>query len=435
MRKNLFKKITAAVLALTMIVGSTGIVSARATNGADVAANGVWSSFSVCTREDGGEWEDALIGLRTDAFPNGQVKGQDYATEGWIVPGSTAKEAQFYLHNTGWDGNYDPNGNLVADNPWGLWASFTGVPVELGRYYTISFQIKSTVKGTVTVKDENGDPVKDENGDEVKKDVTTKHVSFKAYDPVSTGEPGVEFVDITMSGGGEVSLGGMMTLDSANEEWQTVTAVIKIPETKRLYAANVVGFKMAAGAMMVTYPDEIAMTGSIFIKNFTVTAGTQHKVTLTNGSKTFTRYVNDGEKAAYEAIGKKGYTLKGYKTSSGSMYNFNTPVTKDTKLTAVYTKTKGPAKPAVKTLKSTGRKKVKVTLKKKVANAKGYQVKYSYKKNMKGAKTKAFSKTTYTLKGLKSRKMVYVQVRAYTYDSSGNKVYGKYSTKKRAYVK
>ncbi len=40
---------------------------------------------------------------------------------------------------------------------------------------------------------------------------------------------------------------------------------------------------------------------------------------------------------------------------------------------------------------------------KKVKNAAGYQIKYSAKKNMKGAKTKTTTKVKYTIKKLKSR--------------------------------
>ena len=50
---------------------------------------------------------------------------------------------------------------------------------------------------------------------------------------------------------------------------------------------------------------------------------------------------------------------------------------------------------------------------KKVKNAAGYQIKYSAKKNMKGAKTKTTTKVKYTIKKLKSRKFTYVQVRAF----------------------
>lgn len=429
MRKNLFKKITALALSVSMIVGATGIVSAatpHAANGANVAGSGKWSSFSVCTREDGGKWEDALNKVEVyddnGVFLRYQTYLVDYATEGWVAAGANANLCQFYVKNTGWDGEYDPNGNLVGDNPWGLWAAFTGVPVELGRNYTVSFKIKSTLKA----------PAEEEGGE----DITTKHISFKAYDPVSNGEPSVSFTDIS---GAKATTSGTLTLDYSDPKdmetgWETVTATIQIPATKQYYAADVVGFKFACGALLKTYPDEINMSGNIYIKDFKVLAGTQYKVTYTNGSKTSSTYVNAGAKASYVAMGKKNYTQTGFKTSTGAAYNFNSPVTKDLVLTATYKKTAKPARPTIKKITSKKRK-VVVQLKKKVANANGYQIKYSNKKNMKKAKTKTTTKTKYTIKKLKSRKFVYVQVRAYTLDSLGNKVYGKYSKKKRAYVK
>ena len=72
---------------------------------------------------------------------------------------------------------------------------------------------------------------------------------------------------------------------------------------------------------------------------------------------------------------------------------------------------------------------------KKVKNAAGYQIKYSAKKNMKGAKTKTTTKVKYTIKKLKSRKFTYVRVRAFAKDSTGQKVYGKFSAKKKVFIK
>lgn len=430
MRKKLFKKMTAAVLALTMVVGLTGVVSAaHAANGANVAASGKWTSFSVCTREDGGVWEDALKAIVTDEYPNGQTKYVDYATEGYIAAGSTASQFQFYVKNSGWDGEYNPiTGELVTDNPWGMTATLTGIPVEHGRYYTISFAIKSTLKGSKTLKDEAGNALKDEAGDDLTEPVTTKHLLFKAYDPISRGEPSVEF--ISTSG---ASVGGYITVDSATEEWKNVTATIKIPD-KKTFPADQMGIKIALGAFLKTYPDEIAMSGSVYVKDFKITAGTQYLVKYTNGKTTQLQYVNKGGVASMVKLPKAGYTLTGYKTASGAKYNFSSPVNSNLTLTAVYTKTKKPAKPKSVKVKTSGKKKVKVTFKK-VAKANGYEIKYSYKKNMKGAKTKTTKKVNYTIKKLKSKKIVYVKVRAFTYDSAGKKVYGKLSVRKKAYVK
>ena len=85
-------------------------------------------------------------------------------------------------------------------------------------------------------------------------------------------------------------------------------------------------------------------------------------------------------------------------------------------------------------VKSTSKKKAKVTIKR-VKNAYGYQICYSTKKNMSGAKKKVTKKLTKTLTGLKSKKKYYVKVRAFKKDSTGNRVYGKWSAVKAVKIK
>ena len=66
----------------------------------------------------------------------------------------------------------------------------------------------------------------------------------------------------------------------------------------------------------------------------------------------------------------------------------------------------------------------------KINKADGYQIRYSLKSNMMGSsKTKTTTKTKYTLTSLKKKKKYYVQVRAFGYDSSDKKVYGKWRCK------
>ena len=67
----------------------------------------------------------------------------------------------------------------------------------------------------------------------------------------------------------------------------------------------------------------------------------------------------------------------------------------------------------------------------KINKADGYQIRYSLKSNMMGSsKTKTTTKTKYTLTSLKKKKKYYIQLRAFGYDSSDKKVYGKWSAKK-----
>ena len=143
MRREFLKKFAAAVMSLTMVVGMVnGVSAAHAANGANVASNITWDWFSLMpldgeasldekhnghvAGEDGSRqhpycWYHALKHINTEKYPNGQVPGKDFATQGWVVPGSTASTVQFFAANTGWDGEYnDRDGSLVGDNPWGL---------------------------------------------------------------------------------------------------------------------------------------------------------------------------------------------------------------------------------------------------------------------------------------------------------------------------
>ena len=57
------KKMVVSILSLSMVFGLSGSVfgASHAPNGSNVIpGNAKWSSFSICTREDGGSWEDSL---------------------------------------------------------------------------------------------------------------------------------------------------------------------------------------------------------------------------------------------------------------------------------------------------------------------------------------------------------------------------------------
>lgn len=431
------KKIMASLLSLTLVVGMTSSVfAAHAANGANVASGIKWSSFSVCTMEDHVDSEDgskahpwcwyhSLTHLVTDKYPNGQVQGTDFATEGWVVAGANASNFEFFVMNSGWDGEYNPmTGELAGDNPYGLRVLSTGFPVEKGRTYDISFKIKSTLKGTFTEKDEAGNVKKDEEGNEIKKTVTKKHILFKAYNPTAPGEPGVAF---TSASG--CTIGGMIETDSAEGE-KTVTAKILVPKT---YDGTVVALNFACGAFLKTYPDEINMKGRLYFSDVQVKAGAQYAVKYTYGSKSYTEYVNSGDKTSGHNFGIKGKTLTGYKNAStGARFDLSTPVRSNLTLNCIYTATKKPGKAKV-TIKAQ-KKKAKLTFKK-LANVKGYEIKYSDKKNMKKAKTKRTSKKSITIKKLKAGKKTYFQIRAYNIDSAGQRVYSKKVVKKNAFIK
>ncbi len=71
----------------------------------------------------------------------------------------------------------------------------------------------------------------------------------------------------------------------------------------------------------------------------------------------------------------------------------------------------------------------------KVSGAKGYQIRYSTKKDMKSAKKIKSTSTTKTVSKLKKGKTYYVQIRAFKLNTAGNRVYGKWSDVKKIKLK
>jgi len=91
-------------------------------------------------------------------------------------------------------------------------------------------------------------------------------------------------------------------------------------------------------------------------------------------------------------------------------------------------------KAVLSSVKNTGNKKVVIKYKK-VADAKGYEVSYALDRGFKKSlKTKTTNKLSYTVKGLKPGSTYYVRVRAYKLDSTGKKIYGKYSAVKKVKI-
>jgi hypothetical protein len=455
-RKKLFKKITATVLSLTLVMGMANVVSAaHAANGANVASSISWSWFSVLpiggeetldethnghtSNEDGTRqhpycWYHALTHINTDSYPNGQTPGTDFATKGYVASGTTASSAQFFCSNTGWDGQYnDRDGSLVGDNPWGLRFYSSSIPVEKGRSYTLSFKYTSTLKGTNTVyeKNDDGEYVLDENGDKIpvkndkNQNVTEvnykKHIGFNVINPATSS--GLDFT--SYSG---CSADGYFLADAEKEDDQTITVSFTVPTN---YAGTSVSIQFVCGSYLVSYPEELAMSGSLFIKDLKMLAGTQYTVKYTYNNQAYTQYVNAGAAATGHVFPVAGKTFVGYKKGSTN-YNLSTPVNADTNLTVVYTNTKKPAK--VKVKYKAQKKKVKLTLTKN-SNCVGFQIKYGSKKNMKGATTRYTTKKNYTVKKLASGMKTFFQVRGYNVDSAGKKVISNKVNKKTVIVK
>ena len=458
MRKNFLNKMLTAVLSLTMVVSMVGTVSAasHAANGANIAKNAKWNYFSLISKDSRGNldshsghvagengtrqhpycWYHALEHIRTDKYPEGQKEGTDFATEGYIVS-SSASSASFYVKNSGWDGQYNErDGSLVGDNQWGLRLYTEAIPVEKGRNYTLTFTYKSTLTGTKTIyeTDEDGDYVLDSDGnkipkkDENNKDITEpnykKHISVSVVNPANSN--GLDFLSVS-----NCTSDGFIVADS-QEDAKTVTVKFKVPSN---YAGNSVSLQFAMGAFIVSYPDELAMKGYFNVTDMSIKAGTQHKVTYKYGNKTSVKYINDGERTSGYVFPVAGKTFSKY-TSNGKTFSLSTAIKKDTVINCVYTNTAKPAKAKVKFKAQKKKAQLKFT---KIKNCVGYEVKYSAKKNMKGAKTKNCKFTAknkpVTVKKLKSGKKTFFQIRSYNLDSAGKKVYSRKVLKKTVIVK
>ena len=134
---------------------------------------------------------------------------------------------------------------------------------------------------------------------------------------------------------------------------------------------------------------------------------------------------------------RKNYTFEGWYTDAACTTKI-TSISAATKAdVTVYAKWKKVSvkKASIKSVKNNKKKQAKVTIKK-VSGAEGYKIQYSTNKKFKsGVKSVTTKKTTATLKKLKKGKKYYVRVCAYKTDSTGAKVYGKYSAAKQVKIK
>ena len=161
---------------------------------------------------------------------------------------------------------------------------------------------------------------------------------------------------------------------------------------------------------------------------------------------TITYYLNGGKNSLANPSGyygsvtlknptRKGYTFAGWYKDSGYKARVVTFSGGDQTLYAKWTKVKA-GRTSIKKLRQTAKTKLKVSYKK-ISGAKGYQITYSTSKKFSKKTTKTiYSKSTAkTLSKLKKGKKYYVKVRAYKLDSTGERVYGKYSKVKRLKLK
>ena len=152
-----------------------------------------------------------------------------------------------------------------------------------------------------------------------------------------------------------------------------------------------------------------------------------------NASNPSTYY---GKKVTLKNPSRKGYAFAGWYTDAKfkkKITSISSSAKSDYILYAKWTKVKV-AKASLTSAKNSKSKQILLKYKK-VSGAKGYEISYSTDKKFKKAVTKKnTAKTSYTISKLKKGKTYYVRIRAYKVDSTGKKVYGKYSSVKKVKV-
>lgn len=133
---------------------------------------------------------------------------------------------------------------------------------------------------------------------------------------------------------------------------------------------------------------------------------------------------------------RAGYAFKGWYTkATGGTKVSSTKEIKVTKDITYYAQWSKITVPQVKKVscKNVKGKKAKISYGK-VASVKGYEIVYSNNSKLKNAKKNTQTALTYTMEKLTKGKIYYVKVRAYKVDSTGKKIYGKYSKVKKVKI-
>ena len=159
-------------------------------------------------------------------------------------------------------------------------------------------------------------------------------------------------------------------------------------------------------------------------------------IDITDTTFTINTYRTDTEEKIDEtfSIAKVNESDNKNQTDNTQTDNKKQPTTAKKNTTKPAEKAVAPKKAVVKRVKSLGKKKIKITVKKSFKQVSGYEVILSTKKNFKNAKKITTKKNVITVKKLKAGKKYFVKVRAFK--KVGNKkIYGNYSTVKKVIVK
>ncbi len=404
------------IISIMLVIGSISVLGSQ-TEGADVSSGVSWTSFSVHgnNAEDNGYWEQALIhdgqvwcvNADREAVLAANGKLDAYFTYGEYASFRSMSDDNYILDvtSTGWSAWYNPGtGAVMQSNPWGVTTTKV-VPVERGRHYTISFEIKSTLQNEITKCDDTTviEGLKNWRGQDCHYTEGTgkynyvKHFHFKAYDNNDDDGTPIEFEDITATYLGNNVLtnstdyDNLIAMDSRNTDYVVVQANVLVPfNFQSGNASPTMGIKMAFGALLKEFKAENNMSGEIEVKDFHVIAGEKESTT-------------------------KPTTI--VPTSKQTPTTGKPPVVPTNKQNPTTKKTIIPAKNTILKIKQikAGKKSLKIKWTR-VYGAFGYKIQYSTKKNFKKKKTIFIingNTTSKTIKKLKKKKKYYVRMCSY----------------------
>lgn len=366
MRKSLFKKISAAILSLTLVVGMTAAVPAAVKKGTDISTGAKFQKFSIHSREDKGTWEDALK-KAGQVFDNQKDAFKSYGEYALWAGTPTATDFNLNVISTGYSADWKPDGTVAVSNPWGVTVKKI-LKIEKGRTYTVSFKIKSSlqneIKETKTRKDGTGYNVGTGKFNYV------KHFHLKAYrNNTDDGDPAIKFNNISATYKGKSVLSktadysNLIALDKRNDDYVNVTATVTVPGDNLAYKQSTMGIMITLGAFLKEFPNENDMKGNVEVKDFKVVAGD-----AVPASNKVSKVKTNAKKGTMKVSLKKAKGAKGYEVQYYTSYNKS--------------EKKYSGKKTVKTKKAT----VTIKNKKKIKAKKTLYVRTRYYKNVGGKK-------------------------------------------------
>lgn len=274
----------------------------------------------------------------------------------------------------------------------------SNIPIKKNCTYTLSFKYTSDIYRTIYKGAQNE-----------KEEIYTKHIGLEIINPQDGSN-----LNFTENSG--CTKYGIFLADK-NADEKTITVKFKIPAD---YEGENIFVQLNAGAYLLSYPDEIDMKGSLYVKDLKLVAKTSDNSTTvapTTVQSATEQPTTEAEKTTTVEPATAEPTTKDTQTKVD-------PVNISTKTTSYDKPDKATENPSVskslgatsvtKAAKSKKATKVSVTFKK-INGATKYQVQISTSKKFKKVLVNKIIKkvkVTISSKKLKNKKKLYIRVRA-----------------------